>query len=119
MPGLILHGGAQVACFHQATATVPPSAPRVLVGGFPVATVKVFPVALCPWQIPIGTGTKPQPCVTVEWAMVATKVLVMGQPVLVQTPPGPGPGAGVCKSAEQAPQGVPTVRSMQTRVIAT
>jgi hypothetical protein len=41
---------------------------------------------------------------------------VMGQPLYLQAPPGPG--NGVCKSAEQIPQGIPTVKKLQTRVIA-
>jgi hypothetical protein len=118
MPGLVLHAGAQVACFHAAPATVAPAGPRVLVSGQPVATLATLPVAGCPFQVPVPGGTKPQPCVTVNWLMVSARVLVNGQPVLLQTPPGPGTGPGLCKSAEQIPQGAPQVRAMQTRVIA-
>ena len=118
MPGLVLHAGAQVSCFHAAPAAVAPSVPRVLVSGSPVTTVSTLPVAGCPFQVPVGPGTKPQPCITVNWAAVSARVFAMGQPLLLQLPPGPGPGAGVCKSVEQIPQGVPQVRAMQTRVIA-
>jgi len=119
VPGLVLHAGAQVSCFHGASATIAPSAPSVQVGGNAVTTVSKLPVGTCPFQIPVGAGTKPQPCITVEWATVSTKVKVMGQSVLLQTPPGSGPGAGECKTAEQITQGVPQVSSMQTRVMAT
>jgi hypothetical protein len=48
--------------------------------------------------------------------MPATRLLVMGAPPILQTPPGPGTGAGLCLSPEQAPQGPPIVIAMQPRV---
>jgi hypothetical protein len=89
--------------------------PRVLVGGFPVATTaNVFAVTGCPFQIPFGVGTKPQPCVKLLWTMPASRVLVMGQPPILTT--GVGPGLGQGQSVEQIPQGPPTVKQMQLRV---
>jgi hypothetical protein len=118
MPGFMLHVAASATCTHQAPATIAPAQGRVLVNAQPVATASSqITVAGCPFQVPIGTGTKPQPCVTVRWTMVSTRVTVMGQPVMLLPTPGPGPG--VCQSAEQIPQGSPTVSSVQTKVIAT
>src|SRR4051812_14342587 len=112
MPGFLLHVGATLQCTHAAPATVAPGQPRVLVSGQPVAiTADLISVAGCLFQIPFGVGTKPQPCVTVKWAMVAGRVLVNGQPALLQT--GPGAGAGICQSVEQIPQGPPVVNQMQ------
>lgn len=120
MPGLMLHLGAQLVCTHQVPATIAPGQVRVSVNAAPVATLaNVVTVAGCPFQVPVGAGTKPQPCVKVVWANVSSRVLVMGQPVLLQAPPGPGPGGAVCQSVEQIPQGPPTVRTVQSRVIAT
>jgi hypothetical protein len=119
MPGLVLHSSAKVSCFHSATATVVPAGPSVQVSGSPVTTTSTLQVAGCPFQVPIGTGTKPQPCITVSWSSVSTKVRVNGQALLLQTPPGSGPGAGICKTGEQIPQGAPQVQQMQTRVTAT
>ena len=117
MPGLMLHVGATSQCTHTAPATIGPGQTRVLASGLPVATVSsLITVAGCPFQIPIGTGTKPQPCVKVQWTMVSARVQVMGQPVLLQ--PTPGPGSGICQSVEQIPQGQPVVTMLQTRVIA-
>jgi hypothetical protein len=105
-------------CTHAASVTTAPTQPRVVVGGFSVATAaNLLTVAGCPFQIPIGTGTKPQPCVKVQWANLSTRFMVNGQPVLLQAPPGPGSGAGVCQSVEQIPQGPPIVGSVQLRVI--
>ena len=117
MPGLMLHTGAGMQCTHAAPATIAPAQTRVLVMGQPVAVLSAqITVAGCPFQIPIGTGTKPQPCVLVKWTMVSARVKVMGQPVLLQA--APGPGAGICQSAEQIPQGPPVVTVLQTRVTA-
>jgi hypothetical protein len=55
--------------------------------------------------------------VTVKWLMPAARVLVMGQPALVQ--PAPGSGPGLCLSAEQIPNGPPLVTAVQPRVIGT
>jgi hypothetical protein len=113
MPGMLLHVGALVQCFHAAPATTTPTQTRVLVSGQPVATAaNLFTVTGCPFTIP-GTPPKPQPCVRIQWSMLATKVLAGGQPVVLQ--PGPGTGAGICFSVEQIPQGPPTVSQMQLR----
>ncbi len=118
MPGFLLHVGATMQCTHLAPATTAPAQPRVLVSGMPVAvTSNVIVVAGCPFQIPFGVGTKPQPCVKVQWTMFSARVLVMGQPALLQPVPGAGPG--ICQSVEQIPQGPPTVSALQMRVVAT
>ena len=67
-----------------------------------------FPVAGCPFQVPIGTGTKPQPCVKIQWTVPAARVKVNGTPVLIAT------STGMCQSAEQIPQGPPVVAGFQT-----
>ena len=118
MPGFLLHVGAVMQCTHAAPATIPPSQPRVLVMGQPVATMPgIITVAGCPFQIPVGPGTKPQPCVKVQWTMPAVRLMFSGQPALLQ--PSPGPGAGICQSIEQIPQGPPIVSVVQSRVIGT
>ena len=116
MPGFLLHVNAVMQCTHAAPATITPSQPRVVVSGQPVATMSsVIAVAGCPFQIPFGVGTKPQPCVLVKWAMPSTRFLIMGQPAALV--PGPGPGPGLCLSVEQIPAGPPVVGAVQIRVI--
>jgi hypothetical protein len=115
MPGLLLHTGAAMTCFHGVPAQIPPAQPRVLVSGQPVATVAgTIAVAGCPFTLPNG---KPQPCVTIRWTMPSARVLVAGSPALLQ--PSPGPGPGMCLSPEQIPQGAPFVTALQPRVLAT
>lgn len=117
MPGVLLHVGAVVQCTHMAPATTSPTQTRVFVRGLPVATTaNLYAVAGCPFTLP---GPKPSPCVRVQWTMPAARVLVGGVPALLQTPPGTGPGAGLCLSPEQAPQGPPNVTAIQTNVLGT
>jgi hypothetical protein len=113
MPGLLLHVGAGVSCTHGAPAQIVSANARVIVSGTPVATISdTTTVAGCPFQVPVGAGTKPQPCVRVQWLVPAARVLVNGQPALLNTSPG------LCQSAEQIPAGPPVVTATQTRVVA-
>ena len=115
MPGVLFHVGATMQCTHMAPATTPPTQTRVFVSGQPVVTTaNLITVAGCPFTLP---GPKPSPCVRVQWQMPATRLLVSGLPPLLQTPPGPGPGAGLCLSPEQVPQGPPVVAAVQARVM--
>jgi len=83
---------------------------HAIVGSGPAVTASdVHTVAGCPFTVP---GPKPQPCVTITW-VPATRVFVNGQPAVVQVT---GPGQGICKSAEQIPQGPPVIAAVQTRV---
>ena len=119
MPGFLMHFNAAMQCPHLAPALVGPSQKDVLVLGQPVATV-ASPIAVtgCLFQVPVPGGTKPQPCVRVQWAMPATSVYIMGQPALLQpTPTGVGPGTSF--SVEQIPQGPPVVTYVQNFVFGT
>jgi hypothetical protein len=109
MPGPVSHVGAVTICPHGGQVSAVTSNTRVLVGGMPAVTLAdTFPVAGCAFAV----GPKPQPCLTARWLVVATRVTVMGQPVVIQG------GTGLCFSPEQAPQGPPTVVSAQPRVVA-
>jgi len=113
MPGPILHVGAVITCPHAGQVTPVPTNSRVLVNGMPALVfTDTFPIAGCPFQVPAPPGTKPQPCIKVQWMVPAARVQVMGQPVLVAT------STGLCLSAEQIPQGPPMPSGVQPRVIA-
>jgi hypothetical protein len=108
MPGFLMHVGASAICPHGAQVSVISTTARVLVNGLPVATLAdLYLIAGCAFTVP---GPKPQPCIKVQWLAPATRVLVNGQPPILQT------SAGLCQSAEQIPQGPPTVIATQTRV---
>jgi hypothetical protein len=109
--GNLLHVGAQVKCFHGVPAFRLTGMPRVKLGGRQVWTVEsTLQVAPgCPFTV----GTKVQPCSTVEWTLgLATRVKAGGKAVVLRES---APGA-LCKSADQIPQGFPSVTSSQTRV---
>ena len=119
MPGFLLHVTAVAKCPHGIPATVTPTNTRVFLGGpTPKAVLTagdVFAIAGCPFTV----GTKPQPCVRVQW-VPATKVFVNAQPALIQPPPpGSGPGQGVCFSADSIPAGPPMVDGFQVKALAT
>jgi hypothetical protein len=107
MPGFLLHVGAVVTCPHGGSVQpVPPVPPRVLVSGGVVLVATT--------QLPVAGCTAPTPDAKAQWANMSTRVLIGGQPALLQAPPT-GPGNGVCLSS-----GTPAaVVAMQTRVTAT
>ena len=108
MPGFLMHVGSSAICPHGGQVSIISSNTRVLVSGMPVTTLNDnWQVAGCPFTVP---PTKPQPCVKVLWLVPASRVMVGGQPVILQT------STGMCQSAEQIPQGAPTVIATQTRV---
>jgi hypothetical protein len=114
MPGPMLHVGAVVTCTHGAPAQIVPGSPRVLLSGQPAATmVDTYTVGGCPFQVPVGPGTKPSPCVMIRWTVPAARVVVNGAPAVLAT----SIGFGV--SPEQAPQGPPVPGAVQPRVVAT
>lgn len=111
MPGPLVHVGAVAICPHGGQVTVVSTNTRVFVGGMPVVTLgDTFLVAGCVFTVPPG---KPQPCVKVQWLTPATRVLVNGQPPILQM------SSGLCQSPEQIPQGPPTVTTTQPRVVGT
>lgn len=108
MPGMLVHVGATIMCTHGGSVTVVSSNTRVMVSNQPVATMSdQFMVAGCAFTLP---GGKPQPCVQVKFLVPATRVMVNNQPAILST------SSGLCQSAEQIPQGPPTIAVTQMRV---
>jgi|SRR6185312_6881583 len=107
MPGFLFHVGASAICPHGGQISTTSSNTRVMVSNQAVATsADVSTVAGCAFAV----GTKPQPCIKVQWITPATRVMVNHQPALLQT------SQALCQSAEQIPQGPPTVIAGQMRV---
>ncbi len=68
MPGPVLTADTVLTCSYSAPVSPVTTNTRVLVAGTPVLVLTdAFPVAGCPFQVLVGTGTKPQPCVRVQW----------------------------------------------------
>lgn len=107
MPGFLFHTGASAICTHGGPVQVVSTNARVLVSGMPVATLgDQFLVAGCVFNV----SGAPSPCIKVQWLVPAARVLVNGQPAILQTSPG------LCQNAAQAPQGAPVVLTTQIRV---
>jgi hypothetical protein len=107
MPGELVQVGATIQCPHGGQASIAPSNQRVKAGGAPVAVMSdTTTVAGCAFTVP---GPKPQPCIKVQWLVPATRVRIGGQFALLKT------SKGLCQSAEQIPQGPPSVQMTQLR----
>ena len=107
MPGFFVHVGAKAQCPHRGQVATAPGNARVRVSQQMVATMAdQFPIAGCTFMV----GSKPQPCVKVQWLVPALRVRASGQAVILKD------SGGICQSAEQAPQGLPQVSVTQTRV---
>ncbi len=80
MPGFIVHQGATALCSHGGQAMAISPDPRVRVSGQMVSVMStLYSVA----GFPFTTGASPQPCVTGQWLMGATRVRAGGQPVIL------------------------------------
>lgn len=113
MPGNILTISSTVMCMHGGSAILTTANSKVSVDNAPALLESdVHSVAGCPFQIPIGTGTKPSPCIRIEWSAGSTQMQVNGVGVLVQS------SVGKCYSAEGAMQGVATIANTQLKVSA-
>jgi hypothetical protein len=113
MPGNILTAGSTVMCTHGGQAILTTSNSKMMVDNMPALLESdVHTVAGCPFQIPIGTGTKPSPCVRIEWSAGSVQLTVNGTGVLVRS------SVGKCLSPEGAPQGVAIIANTQVRTTA-
>jgi uncharacterized Zn-binding protein involved in type VI secretion len=107
MPAEVLTESATVQCPHGGRVQARASRPRVRSGRQPLLHVgDSFTVSGCPYAV----GTKPQPCVQVQWSAGARRVRIGGQPAVLRD------SQGQCLSAEQIPQGAPVAGAVQPRV---
>ncbi len=109
MPGPLLTVASTILCPHGGTVTLTTSNSVVRAdGAFVLLESDVHPVVGCPFTI----GTKPSPCVRVEWQAGAAKSTIRAAKPLVQS------SVGLCYSPESAPQGVAIIASTQQKGIA-
>ena len=113
MPGNILNISSTVMCMHGGSAILTTSNSKVMADNVPALLESdIHSVAGCPFQIPIGTGTKPSPCIRIEWSGGSTQLQVNGVGVLLQS------SIGKCYSPEGAMQGMATIANTQMKVSA-
>ena len=113
MPGFVLTTGSTVLCLHGGSAILTTANSKVMADNMPALLESdVHSVAGCPFQIPFGTGTKPSPCIRIQWFAGAIQLQVNGVGVLLQS------SVGICYSPEGAPQGVANIVNTQTKLSA-
>jgi hypothetical protein len=111
MAGNTLNVDSVLKCPHGATVKIISSNTKVMVDGVQAAlATDQFVISGCPFQIPIGTGTKPSPCVTVKWLVTDLRTKVGGDATLSKS------SVGLCQTAEQIPQGPVVISTTQVKV---
>jgi hypothetical protein len=114
MAGNTLNVDSVLKCPHGATVNITSSNTKVKVdNAFAALATDQFNVSGCPFQIPIGTGTKPSPCMTVKWLVTDMRTTVDSTPTLSKT------SVGLCLTAEQIPQGPVVISQTQTKASST
>lgn len=110
MAGNTLNVNSSLQCPHGGSVQITSANTRVKVdNAYAALATDQFIISGCPFQIPIGTGTKPSPCVTVQWLVTDMRTKVNSTPTLSKS------SAGLCLTAEQIPQGPVTIANTQTK----
>ena len=100
MAGDTLNINSTLQCPHGGSVQIISANTRVKVGNaYAALSTDQFIISGCSFQIPIGTGTKPSPCMTVRWVVSDLKANVNSGATLTTS------SVGICQTAEQIPQG--------------
>jgi hypothetical protein len=110
MAGNTLNANSTLQCPHGGSVKIISANVRVKVdNAYAALATDQFVISGCPFQIPIGTGTKPSPCVTVQWLVTDMRTKVNNTPTLSKS------SVGLCLSAEQLPQGPVSIVNTQAK----
>lgn len=108
----VLTAASALLCPHGGTVSIVAKS-GATVSGVPVALdTDVFTISGCPFQIPVGVGTVPHPCVTVQWIDGPQGASASGGAVLTAE------SIGFCLAADSVPQGRVVVAATQAVVTA-
>jgi hypothetical protein len=110
MPAPLLSTASSLQCPHGGTVSIVSANTRAQATAPLALATDTFTIAGCPFQIPVGTGTVPHPCVSVQWTKTNTLTTVNGTPTLSQD------SVGLCLAADQAPQGPVSVVQAEAMV---
>ncbi len=105
MPAL-LTAASTMMCPHGGTVTAVPGSTRATAGAPILRGSDSFIIAGCAFNI----AGAPNPCVSVNWAVTATRVKHAGALVLNES------SVGLCLAATQAPQGTVIIAGTQSQV---
>lgn len=110
MAAALLTTASSLQCPHGGTVTIASTNTSAQATAALALAGDTFTIAGCPFQIPIGAGTVPHPCVRVQWIKPNLRTTVNGAPTLAQD------SVGLCLAADQVPQGPVSVVQTQARV---
>jgi hypothetical protein len=111
MAGQSLNTNSTLQCPHGGTVQIISVNVRAKAdSAYAALATDQFIVAGCPFQIPVGVGTIPSPCLTVQWIVSDLRVTVNGTPTISQG------SVGLCLNAQQVPQGPVSVVNAQLKV---
>jgi hypothetical protein len=110
--GSILTTAAVMMCPHGGQVSISAMQSTVSAGAAIVRPDDMFTISGCPFMI----GMSPHPCVQVEWQMPAMRVKAgsSGSASAVLTTSS----IGLCKAADNAPQGTVMIQQTQTKASA-
>jgi len=111
MAAALLTTASTLQCPHGGTVSITSANSKVTAGSALALATDTFSIAGCSFQIPVGPGTVPHPCMTVQWVMVNMHCTVNGTPTLGQD------SSGLCLAADQAPQGPVSVVTTQAKAL--
>ena len=109
MASPLLTTASSLQCPHGGTVSIVSSNSKVSAGASLALANDTFTIAGCPFQIPVGPGMVPHPCIKVQWTKTNLKATVNNQPTLSQD------SVGLCLAADQAPQGPVSVVQAQAK----
>ena len=107
--GQVLTAADIIMCPHGGSVSISSTQSRASAGGaLIVRPGDIFVVAGCPLHI----ASAPHPCVVVEWLNESPRAKAGSVGVLTTS------SVGMCKAADQAPQGTALIQKTQTKVSA-
>ena len=111
MAAALLTTASTLVCPHGGTVAIVSTNTQVKDASAQLALASdTFSISGCPFQIPVGTGSAPHPCVSVVWNKTNLASTVNGQATLAQD------SIGLCLAADQAPQGSVLVQNTQALI---
>lgn len=111
MAAPLLTVASALMCPHGGSVTIASTNTRATAGGVPLAlATDAYVIAGCPFQIPVGVGMVPHPCVAVQWLKTGLRTSVNGVPTVGLD------SVGLCLAADQIPQGPVVIAQAQPRV---
>lgn len=111
MAGQSLNINSTLQCPHGGSVQIISANTRVKAdSAFAALATDQYVISGCPFQIPVGPGTVPSPCLTVRWVVTDVRAKVNSTPTLSRS------SVGLCLNAQQVPQGPVVITNTQVRI---